>query len=116
MSLLPCIALLLVLQTGTVTQTIKLKHAPIESALTVLGGIRWKSPESPLPARPQIEGLPYGITFWCVDEVENSLTVSGTQEAVGSIKQTLELMDIPTRPVQLAVVIYDASRTRDGKA
>jgi len=86
------------------TVLIPLQHVPaieVERNLT-RGALR--SGVSGDPSNQDFTSLvPPGIIAWTVDERRNSLSVTGSEEGIGSLTRIIELIDVPARHVRLSV-------------
>lgn len=47
--------------------------------------------------------IPKAISAWAVDARKNTLSVTGSDEAIGQLKQIVRLLDIPARQVRMRV-------------
>src|SRR5438445_5277041 len=64
-------------------------------------------------AAPAERGLiPAGVTAWTADERRNAFEVTGTDEGIQAFKQIVQLLDIPTRQVRLAVRVLPVAAGR----
>src|SRR5947209_10416991 len=86
------------------TVQIPLHHVPaveVERHLT-RGALRSGVPGAPLDA-DYASLVPPGVTAWTVDEQRNALSVTGSEEAIRSLRQIVALIDVPSRHVRLSV-------------
>src|SRR4051812_19236093 len=86
------------------TVLIPLHHVPaIEVERRLTGGVQ-RSRLSGAPGDQDFTSLvPPGIIAWTADERRNSLSVTGSEEGIGSLTRIIELIDVPARHVRLSV-------------